>query len=171
MSCNDDKEINDLKDYDGPMLEVDSVETLYSDSSVVRVRLEAAKQMEFKSGDQQYPKGIFIIFYEVDGKKSSTLEANHAVYNKAEDLYTATGNVIVKSYIKKEQLNTEELKWKRNEERIFTDKFVTIETEDDIHMGEGMTAKQDFSSWKILKPTGEMIIKENPSNPLAPEEE
>ena len=159
-SCNDDKEIDDLKEYTGPHLEVDSVVTLYSDSAQVVVRLEAAKQLQFENGDQEFPQGIFITFFEKDGTTSSTLKANKAYYYKEEDLYTAIGNVIVKSFVKKEQLNTEELNWKRDEERIFTDKFVRIETEEDIHMGEGLTARQDFSNWKILKPTGEIIIKE-----------
>ncbi len=48
----------------------------------------------------------------------------------------------MKNILKSEQLNTEELFWKPEEERIFTEKFVTIRQQGDVIYGEGMDAKQ-----------------------------
>lgn len=159
-SCNNDEALKNVQEYAGPFLEVDSIETLYSDSAIVKVKLVAAKQYEFLNGDKEFPEGIYIEFYEVDGTISATLKANKAFYNKENDLYTGVGDVIVRNIKKEEQLNTEELFWKQNEQRVYTDKFVRIESEGDILTGEGLTAKQDFSSYKILKPTGTYSMPE-----------
>lgn len=159
-ACGENVDVNSVKPYEGPLLEISNMETLYSDSAVVRVRVKAKKQLEFENGDSEFPEGIFIEFYDVNGKVSSTLEANHGYFNKKEKLYTATGDVEVNSYEKDEKLNTEELHWKQDKEEIFTDKFVRIETDEEILLGEGLTASQDFSTYKILKPTGELSIQE-----------
>lgn len=151
---------NEVKPYDGPLIEVDNMVTLYSDSAIVRVKVEAQKQLEFESGDSEFPEGIYIEFYKVDGSISSTLKANKGYYNKEENLYTALGDVVVNSYEKDQKLNTEELHWKQDEDKIYTDKFVRIETAEEILMGEGLTSNQDFTDYRILNPTGELNIKE-----------
>src|SRR5690606_41136095 len=81
-------------------------------------------------------------------------------------IYKATGDVEVNSYEKDQKLNTEELFWRRDKGEIYTDKFVRIETAEEILLGEGLTATQDFSSYKILKPrseehTSELQSREN----------
>ena len=53
-----------------------------------------------------------------------------------------------------ETLNTEELHWNTSKGDVFTDKFVRIETEDQILTGVGLTAKQDFSRYVIKNPQG-----------------
>jgi LPS export ABC transporter protein LptC len=159
LACSNDDDLKSFKEYTGPVLEVDSSLTLYSDSAKVRVKVLAAKQFEFNNGDQEFPEGIYIEFFETDGILSSTLKADKGYYTKETDLYTAVGNVILVSLAKNEQLNTEELFWKRNEQRVYTDKFVRIESNDEILTGEGLTAKQDFSSYKILKPAGTFSIE------------
>jgi LPS export ABC transporter protein LptC len=148
-------------EYEGPLMETDSVHTLYSDSAVVRAKLVAAKQFQFESGDQEFPNGIYIEFYEVDGSISSTIKADKGYYTKEENLYTGVGNVVVRNIEKKEQLDTEELFWKPDEDRVFTDKFVTIQTEDELLMGDGLTSNQDFSSYRILKPRGDFSIDDD----------
>jgi LPS export ABC transporter protein LptC len=99
-------------------------------------------------------------FYDEFGKISSTLKANKAYYFKKEDQWRGQGNVEVKNIQKNEQLNSEELFWKPKEEKIFTEKFVTIRMQSDVIYGEGLDAKQDLSSYKILKPTGSLEIDE-----------
>ena len=62
--------------------------------------------------------------------------------------------MVVDNTIKHEKLKSEELKWSRFEKRVYTNKFVRIETPQEILLGEGLTASQDFSTYKILKPRG-----------------
>ncbi len=149
---------DDFKEYEGPISEVSNAEMLYSDSAVVRVRLEANKQLNFENGDLEFPEGIYIEFFEEDGTKSSTIEANQGTFNKSENLYTATGEVVVRNLISGEKLSTELLNWKPSKHEIYTDRYVEITTEGEILMGEGLTSDEQFVSYRILKPTGTISI-------------
>jgi LPS export ABC transporter protein LptC len=152
FSCETNEEVLKVETYEGPLLEVDGVTTLWSDSAVVRIKLLADKQFEFENGDRQFPEGIYIEFYNAEGEKTSTLKADRGFYTKTENIYKAEGDVQVISYENNEKLNTEELYWKPDDKKIYTDKFVRIETDDQLMMGEGLTANQDFSYYRILKP-------------------
>ena len=79
-------------------------------------------------------------------------------YTKKEDVYKATGNVIIKNIEKGDRLDTEELFWSRKKEEVYTDKFVKIEQGGDLLLGDGLTAKQDFSSYNIIKPKGKLSL-------------
>lgn len=162
LGCSENKDLNGYNPYEGPMMEVENVETLFSDSAIVLTKLQADKQLEFENGNREFPDGVYIEFYEDDGRTSATITANQGYFNKKENKYTATGNVVVKSMLKNEELRTEELHWEPAKQELNTDKYVEIETENDIFMGNGLTAKQDFSDWRILSPTGTITIEEQP---------
>lgn len=160
-ACDDTADVSEVTPYEGALFEIENMETLYSDSAVVRVRVKAKRQLEFENGDREFPEGVYIEFYDVTGKISTTLEANKGHFDNKENLYTATGDVEVNNFVEDQKLNTEVLYWKQDKEEIYTDKFVRIETAEDILLGEGLTANQDFSSYRILKPTGELSILED----------
>lgn len=161
LSCSEDqKSLKDMKEYTGPMTSLSNVVNLLSDSGIVKVRLKAPKQLELKNGNQEFPEGLNVEFFDKDGTVSSVLTANEGAFNKTSNVFTATGNVIVKNIKTNEQLNTEILYWNRKEKRVYTDKFVTIKTEDELLQGEGLTAAQDFSTYKIDKPTGSFILED-----------
>ena len=61
---------------------------------------------------------------------------------------------------KGEVLNTEHLIWLKDSAKIYTEEFVKFTTEDEIIMGDGMEANQDFTKWKIYNITGIINIKE-----------
>ena len=163
ISCSGDNLEKQNTDYEGPILEQNDIETLYSDSSVVRLKLMAPIQLMFLNKDREFPEGLYLEFYDPDGSKSSTLESNYCYYYSVEDRWRVLGNVVVKSLQNDEQLNTEELYWDPKKEIVYTDKFVRVETESRILMGEGLEAKQDFSWWKIDKGKGDIYLdEENP---------
>ena len=147
--------------YNGPVLELDHVETLYSDSSVVRLKLKAVKQFEFDNNDREFPQGIHLDFYDTDGSLSSTLSADYCYYYNESDTWRALRNVVIRNMKSQELLNSEELYWEPKKEIVYTSKFVRIETGDEILMGEGLQAKQDFSWWKILYARGTIELNED----------
>ncbi|HEX5170523.1 MAG TPA: LPS export ABC transporter periplasmic protein LptC [Cyclobacteriaceae bacterium] len=146
--------------YEGPISEAENVEHYYTENDLVKVKLLAALVYEYQNGDKEFPKGLYLEFYNEFGRISSTLRANHAYYFKKEDQWRGQGNVEVKNIEKNEQLNSEELYWKPKDQKIFTEKFVTIRLQSDVIYGEGLEAKQDLSSYKILKPSGTLEINE-----------
>lgn len=150
-----------LEEYTGPGVEADNITTLYSDSARIKLKLVAQKQLEFLNGDREFPEGLYLEFYENDGSITSTMRADYCYYTKEDDLYKATGDVVIKGVKKKELLNTEELFWSQKEEKVFTEKFVRIEKDGEIHMGDGLEAKQDFSEYKMLKSRGTILLEQD----------
>lgn len=153
-SCSEKKvkKLADIKIYTGPVALAENIETIYSDSGRLKLVVKAPLQTEFQTGDREFPKGILIDFYDDKGIKTTHLTGNYARYDKQAGIYFATGNVIVENFVEKQKLQSEELKFNHLEKRIYTDKFVRITTEVDILTGTGLTASQDFSTYKILKP-------------------
>jgi LPS export ABC transporter protein LptC len=158
----------DLKDpdkeqkYTGPTMENHDVITLYSDSARLLIKLQAPIQQEFENGEGVFPEGLYVEFYEKEqeGQVTSTLRANYGKQNRNKNLYEARGNVVVDNLAKQEKLETEELFWDRRKARIYTEKFVKITTPEEVIMGQGLQANQDFSNYKIKKVTGVFNLKE-----------
>jgi LPS export ABC transporter protein LptC len=146
--------------YDGPLQEAENVEMHYVENNALKMKMLAKKVNEMQNGDKDFPEGIYLEFYDIFGKLTSTLRANTAYYFKADDKWRGRGKVEVKNIEKNQQLNTEELFWKPVTKKIFTDLFVTIKTDEEIVYGTGLDALQDLSTYKITKPEGEFDVKD-----------
>ncbi|MDZ7607553.1 MAG: LPS export ABC transporter periplasmic protein LptC [Cyclobacteriaceae bacterium] len=156
---NKDADIKKVEEYTGPIVELGSATTYYSDSAVVKMKMDAPRQLELGNGDREFPEGLHIEFFDLNGVSTSTLRANYCYYTSKEDLYKATGNVVIINTLTGDRLDTEELFWNRSKETVFTDKFVKIEKDGELQMGDGLDAKQDFSSWRLIKYRGTMDLK------------
>lgn len=150
---------NDLEipEYTGPIVEIGPAVNYYSDSAIVKMRMEAPRQLEFGNGDREFPEGFFIEFFE-NGEPTSTLRADYCYYTKKDELYKATGNVVGRNIRTGDRLDTEELFWNERKGEVFTDKFVRVEQKGEITTGVGLEAKQDFSYYKILEVQGTLPI-------------
>ena len=147
-------------EYKGPLSEAENVELYYSESDKVKVKMMADLLYEFETGDREFPKGVYMEFFDESGKIESTLKANHAFYFKKDDLWRGRGTVEVKNLVEYKQLNTEELFWKPKEKKIFNDVFVTIRRDGDVIYGEGLEANEDMSDYMIKKPAAEFEVKQ-----------
>jgi len=157
---NKDADIKKVEEYTGPIVELGAATTYYSDSAVVKMKMDAPRQLELSNGDREFPEGLHIEFFDLSGASTSTLRANYCYYTSKEDLYKATGNVVIINTLTGDRLDTEELFWDRGKETVFTDKFVKIEKDGELQMGDGLNAKQDFSYWKLLNYKGTIDLKE-----------
>lgn len=160
-ACTREKmDMSKLQPYEGPVLQAVDIETRYSDSARMVVKLNAPLRMGYQSGNQEFPKGILINFYNKKGENETRLTANTGFFDKSKNQYTARGNVIVTNLLENKQLKTEELHWTPADKKIFTKKFVTITTPKDIIKGQGLTATQDFSDYRIEKPNAVLTIEQ-----------
>jgi LPS export ABC transporter protein LptC len=150
------KTLEEMKPYDGPLMEVEKMETIYSDSAEVKVIIKADRQVELQDGNREFPEGVLVEFFEHD-KITSTLTANFGRYYSNTNRYMVSGDVVIKNLEEGKRLNTEELFWHPAEEKIHVDKDkqVIITTKSEVLYGKGLEAAQDFSKYKILQPTGE----------------
>ena len=130
----------------------------YTENDQIKVALKAAYFLEYASGDREFPKGIYIEFFDEVGKQTNSLKANQGYYFKKENQWRGRGNVIVNNIEKNEKLTTEELFWKPDTKKIFTEKFVTITLHEEVIYGTGLEALQDLTYYKITHPGGEFTI-------------
>lgn len=164
FSCtNDPKEVKKVTARDDLPLEIqENLELEYSDSSYIRLRLNAPLAEHFPQLEEpirKFPKGIDVKFFDRFGNENSRMRADHAVEYVNDDLWHATGNVVVVNK-KGEQLNTEELYWDQNNEKIYSEVFVKMTTDKEVIMGEGFEADQNFDNYVINKVTGQIAIED-----------
>ncbi len=143
------------------MMELEDVIFYYSDSAIVKVKGTSPHRMEYADGNQEFPKGLYLEFYDDEGKIESTIKANKAFFNKEKNEWLGQEDVVVVNTESGQQLNTEELYWLPTDEKIYTDKFVTIKREGEVLHGRGLEASQDMSTYTITNPEGEFILKGN----------
>ena len=162
-SCeNDVEKITSLTSKEEPISKGKNIELIYSEKSNVKVKTTAPLMEEYGDEESKYfemTEGIKVLFYDSLLQVSSTLTSNYAIHRVSENIMEAKDDVVVIND-KGEVLNTEHLIWLEDSSKIYTDEFVKITTEDEIIMGEGMEANQDFTKWKIHKIKGTINIKE-----------
>ncbi|MBC6400962.1 MAG: LPS export ABC transporter periplasmic protein LptC [Ekhidna sp.] len=165
-SCDQRKDLVDQPLYEGPVSSLDSVNTLVSDSGLFVMHVEAPKQQEFETGDIEWPEGVFVEYFDKQGNVTTLFSADYVYYTKKEELYHAKGDVVVRNNQTADELTTEELFWDEVKEEYYTEKFVTIKSDDEVHTGEGLKANRDFTSYQILKPSGTFTLEDDPSSSL-----
>lgn len=154
-------EITAKKDI--PTFIVEELETYYSDSGKVQVKIYAPEMIRIektKNSYDEYPKGINVDFYDNMMNVSATLTGEYAIFHIEKEIWEVRDNVVAKNVAEDESLSTEVLYWNINTERIYSDKFVRIKTDNEVLFGRGFESNQDFSQWRILEPTGTILIED-----------
>ena len=134
----------------------------YSDSSRIRLRIESPEVQDFSNDEEPYllfPKGINVIFFDNLGKPESKLRANYAKRLNKKEIWEGQGDVQVENN-QGHQLFTEQLFWNEKKQIIYTDVFVKIVKDDEVIMGTGMEADQNFESYTMGNISGEIRIDE-----------
>ena len=98
-------------------------------------------------------EGVRVDFYDSEGNAKSVLTSEEGKVFDDQDDMIATGNVVVVSK-NGTVLNTEELIWKNNEERIISNVPVKITTETDTLYGDSFSSDPDLISYEITNARG-----------------
>lgn len=155
---NDPEEINALVNKQSMQEDrADEVTIIYSERGKSKIRMYAT---EFIRNEVAKPpfvdmrKGLKVEFFEDSSDNvESTLTALYARW------YEGKGNVLIRDSVvvvnkKGETLRTEELIWNQNLRKFYTEKFVRINTPDQVMYGDGLEANEDFSWYRIKNPKG-----------------
>ena len=136
----------------------DSVEILYSDSAVVRIRIKAPllyNYLDSKNPRREFPNGILVEFFDENKNIQSRLTAKRAVQYDKTNKFVVEDNVVVRS-IKNETIETEGLVWDESTQRVFSDRKIVITTAaEEIH-GYGFESDYNFQNWELKKVTGRL---------------
>ncbi len=158
FSCGDEVDSSMLETYQGPTSVAFDVELAHSDSAIIRTNLKAKKQLEFNTGDFEFPEGIEISFFDKEGNLTTTMRADRGYYIKKDNIYRGEGDVQVNNLEKEQKLSSEELFWDPNIKKIYTEKFVTIQEKETVFNGTGMEADEGFNEYRLFKVTNSRTI-------------
>ncbi|RYC70552.1 LPS export ABC transporter periplasmic protein LptC [Spirosoma sordidisoli] len=165
LGCEDPKPTRKVSPYKGPIEEINDVKLLYSEAALLKVKLTTAKQYRYANDNRTYPKEVNIVFYGPAGEEVTTLRSDSGRYSKEKNLYTVMGHVVVINKQKQEKLLTPELNWNPATKKVYTEKRVTVISQltgENLY-GLGLDANQDFTNYRIRKPTGVFNVETNPA--------
>lgn len=144
------------------VLQAKDVNTLISDSGIVRYKIKAATWQVYDKADTPYwefPDGIYLERFDIDLQPDATIEADYAYYNEPAQRWTLRGNVKAVN-LEGEQFDTPLLFWDQKSESVYSDSSIVITREHSIIKGVGFRSNQSMTQYTILRPTGSFPIKD-----------
>jgi LPS export ABC transporter protein LptC len=97
--------------------------------------------------------GIRVDFYNQNGDHNAVLTSDKGTVQEGTDRLDAQGNVVVKSDSGMVLL-ADELYYVQKAERVMSDGFVTVITQNDSLSGFGFSSAPDLKDWVILNTSG-----------------
>lgn len=163
FSCNNDMKnvikVSELEKV--PELSGDNIHFTQSEYGKIVISIRTPIITESKNEDDskkmEFPKGISVVQFSSYPDTSSMITANYAINHEDKGIWIAQGNVIAQN--NKDRLNTEYLVWDQKKGIIYTDKKVQVTTPDDIILGEGFSADDQFNEWEVENVTGVFSIE------------
>lgn len=143
-----------------PVMSGENIILTYSDSARIKYKVITPEVLKFdkeKESHQEFPKGIYVISYEVDGKEMGTVESKYAKNLEEEMLWELRDQVVVISGEKK--LETELLFWDTKKGIIYTDRYVRLTDRgrgNVIEGNNGLVSDQELNNPVIKNTSGEV---------------
>lgn len=163
ISCKKNK-IPEIKIYskseEPPRITAEGFEMLFSDSTVIRFKLQTPELIKHENEKEPYtefPRGVKIEKYDANMKIISSITALYAKNFDRDDRWEAKNNVVAVN-LNGDTLKTEYLVWDTQKEKIYSDQFVKIIRKDQIITGVGFESNQDFTSYHIKNPSGHVYV-------------
>ena len=163
-SCesNDIEKINTIThELDAPNISIINTEVIYTEHAKIKAILRSKEINQYLNIEEPYtefPKGIFVEFYDSIQKPTSFIRANYCIYDETEKLWTAENDVVAVSE-EGDTLNTEFLIWDQQKEKIYSDQYVRITNKEGVIHGKGFEANQDFTNWTIKGSSGTFNVQ------------
>jgi LPS export ABC transporter protein LptC len=164
-SCKNDIDyINALSEgQDFPVQIGKNFEVQYTDSGRLQVIFRAPLVERYiKDNDEgsyyEFGEGIEIDFYNKSEVVESRVTARYGKYWEEKNLGFASDSVVARNLISGEQLNTEELYWDRENQKIYSDVFTKITNDEGVFYGEeGFESDENY---KLLGSSGTVNIED-----------
>jgi LPS export ABC transporter protein LptC len=145
-----------------PVMRTINVETLISDSGVIRYRMKTKEWLIFdrlKPSRWSFEKGIYLEQFDSVHKVEASIKADTAYYYDKQRLWELRGHVDIHNR-KGEKFNTELLFWNQSTEKVYSDKFIRIEQPDRIITGHGFDSNQQMTVYTIREMEGIFYVDE-----------
>lgn len=163
LSCENDPKVFDEWTKDKQMIEEGvNIETLISEGSRMKARLTAPLMLRYMTDTVyvEFPKTLKVDFYNVTGAVESHLNSKYGKYFETMNRVLLRDSVVVFNF-QGDTLQTPELWWDQNTQKIYTSKPVRIRKSGNLIYGIGMDASQDLSDITIRRVTGYLAVPDS----------
>ncbi len=156
-SCDDTKIKPDvdltLQDENIPIQESWNSKILFTENGKLKGILYTDYLQAFNEPREKLLDKVKVEFYNPDGKKTSQLTSKRGrIDDNTQDMY-AIDSVVAINDSANVKLESEELMWRKSDEKIVTDKFVRITTETEVIEGYGLVSDQSIKNYVIKNVT------------------
>ncbi|KUO58738.1 hypothetical protein APF79_06125 [bacterium BRH_c32] len=163
IGCGEEKlkpEIDTNGSKDMPIQESWNSKILFSQEGRIKAVLYTKHLEVFDEKNETFLKDIIIEFYDSNNVKTTKLTAlNGKVDDLTKNMF-AIENVVVAND-SGVVLTTDELMWRNSDEKIITDKFVRIVSNEEIIEGYGLVSDQHLKNYVIKKITYSAVKSNN----------
>lgn len=139
-----------------PSMVTTHVETLISDSGIVRYRVTAPVWKIFDMAQEpfwSFDSGIKLEKYDDLFRQEATVSADSAIYRERMKVWELRGNVRINN-IAGDKFLTELLFWDQNSQKVYSDSFIRIEQPDRTLEGYGFTSNDRLTTYAIRQVSG-----------------
>lgn len=139
-----------------PTMLTRDVETLISDSGLIRFRIKTPVWYvydEVKDPYWRFPEGLYLEKFDMLFRKEATVRADSAVYLKDRQLWRLDGHVDIRN-IRNEKFLTSQLYWDQKSHKIYSDSFIHIERPDKVLEGYGFNSDEQLTRYNINNVSG-----------------
>ena len=151
-----------------PGLTTFNIETLISDSGVVRYRLLTDRwdvYDQLSPSKWAFEEGIYLEKFSDSLTINATVRADTAYYYDQTKLWELYGDVHIEN-LEGEIFDTDTLFWNQDTERVWSDAFIRIEKANGtVITGYGFTSNQQFTDYRIRRTQGIFPIEEDNRTP------
>jgi LPS export ABC transporter protein LptC len=163
ISCgNDIDEINALvENKDVAVQTVENGIFYYTSKGNLSNKLEAGLLDRYEGDDPriEVSNGFTMFIYDSLEQIEATLSARRGTFYDVEGRFIAREEVVLEN-TDGSRLDTEELIWVQDSDKVYTDQRVKITTEDGILYGKGLISDSKFQKRQIKNLTGEMYVND-----------
>lgn len=159
ISCSSDKkELIDITVDNEvvPTMSTHKVETLVSDSGIIRYKITAPSWLVFEEAEEprwNFNQGLQLEKYDNNHKIDATFECDSAIYLSQRRLWEFIGYVNMTN-VAKERFETEHLYWDQRDKKVYTDSFIHIEKSDRIIEGYGFVSNETMTDYSLNRVSG-----------------
>lgn len=139
-----------------PTMTTRDVETLISDSGVVRYRIVTPLWYVYddtREPSWKFPEGLELEKFNNLFQRDATVRADSATYFKNQQLWRLDGGVDITN-VQGDKFLTEQLFWDQRQHKLYSDSFIHIERTDRVLEGYGFESDEQMTRYTIRRVSG-----------------
>ncbi len=132
-----------------PIQESWNSKILFTENGILKGILYTDYLEAYKKPKEKLLKNVKVVFFNASGVQTSQLTSKRGrIDDVTQDMF-AIDSVVAINDSAKVKLETEELMWRKKDQKIVSDKFVRITTETEIIEGYGLVSDQHIQNYVI----------------------